>query len=338
MKRSLLLVFLISLLLTACTPPEVDCARSDVYCVGLVTDTGGLQDYGLTQSAWEGIQKALADGIIQKADYIESVSALDYAKNLSTFAEMKYDLIVASGVSLEDETIQAADQYSDSVFIGLDQASDPSRQNLLVVNFPQDKGGFLAGALAASMTDTGVIGAACETSGIASNWSACEGFRAGAAYIDPEVTVLVTYREDGHREDLFRDQAWGRETALEMLADGVDVLFGVGGGTGQGAVVAAAQAGAWSIGSEQDQFEVRPEAGKRILASVIPDAGSVLYAVLAQIPSGLPTSPLMGSMRLSPFHEAERFIMLPVQQNLIELENALKNGGISTGVKPEEAQ
>jgi basic membrane protein A and related proteins len=326
------------LLLTACTPPEVDCARSDVYCVGLVTDTGGLQDYGLTQSAWEGIQKALADGVIQKADYIESVDALDYAKNLSTFAEMKYDVIVASGVSLEDETLQAADLYPDPVFIGLDQAADSSRKNFLAVNFPEDQGGFLAGALAASMTETGVIGAACETAGIPSNWRTCEGFRAGAAYIDPEITVLVTYRENGHREDLFRDEAWGRDTALEMIADGVDVLFGVGGGTGEGALVAAAQAGAWTIGSEQDQFEVQPEVGKFILTSVTPDAGPSLYEALSQIPSKLPASPLMGVMRLSSYHEAERFISLPIQQNLIQLENALGNGGISTGVKPEEPQ
>jgi basic membrane protein A len=341
MNRSLrfFIPLFISILLTACTPPEMDCARSDIYCVGLVTDTGGLQDYGLTQSAWEGIQKALTDGIIQKADFIESVDARDYAKNLGTFAETGYDVIVSSGVGLENNTLQAADLYPDSVFIGLDQPAEPAHKNFIAVNFPEDQGGFLAGVLAANMTDTGVIGAACETSGIPSNWRACEGFRAGAEYTDLEVRIFITYREGGHRDDLFRDEAWGRETALGMLADGADIIFGVGGGTGQGALAAASQAGAWAIGSEQDQFQVRREAGAMILASVTPDAGPILYQVLGLIPLAQPPSPLMGEMRLSPFHEAGRFIPLALQDRLVELQLALKNGDISTGVpseKPDE--
>jgi basic membrane protein A len=338
MKRGPSFLLALCLCLTACTPPQVDCARSDVYCVGLVTDTGGLQDYGLTQSAWEGIQKALADGILQKADFIESVDARDYAKNLAYFAERKYDVIVASGISLDDETLQAADLYPDSVFIGLNQPSDPARKNFISVTFPEDQGGFLAGVLAAGMTQTGVVGAACETAGIPSNWRACEGFRAGVLHANPDLKVYVTYREDGSREDLFRDEAWGRQAALGIIEDGADVVFGVGGGTGQGAVVAASQAGAWAIGWEQDQAEVWPEAGKRILVSVTPDAGSVLYQALVVIPAGPPPASLVGSMRLSPYHEAETFVPADLQQELLNLGTDLQNGGISTGVKPEEAQ
>lgn len=338
MKRGLTFLPVLCLFLTACAPSQADCARSDVYCAGLVTDTGGLQDHGLTQSAWEGIQKARSDGLIQQANFIESVDSRDYAKNLAYFAERKYDVIVSSGVSLEDETLQAADLYPDSIFIGLDQPPDPARQNVISVTFPEDQGGFLAGVLAAGMTQTSIVGAACETAGIPSNWRACEGFRAGALYANPDLKVYLTYREDGHREDLFRDEAWGRQTALGMLEDGADVLFGVGGGTGQGAVAAAAQAGAWAIGSEQDQAEARPEAARRILASLTPDAGPVLYRALAQLPGGLPPAPLVGRMRLSPYHEAERFISLALQQKLLDLAVALENGGILTGIKPEEAQ
>jgi basic membrane protein A len=304
----------------------------------LVTDTGGLQDYGLTQSAWDGLRQALDDGIVQKTDFIESVDARDYAKNISTFAESGYDVIVTSGVSLEDETLQAVDLYPDSVFIGLDQPPDPSRPNFLAVDFPEDQGGFLAGALAAGITRTGIIGAACETSGISSNWQACEGFRAGAEYTNPDILVYITYRESGHREDLFRDKAWGRETALGMIADGADIIFGVGGGTGQGALLAASQAGAWGLGSEQDQFHVTREAGAALLASVTPDASKVLIQTLTLLPAGLPPSPLMGTVRLSPYHEAERFVPIALQQNLLDLQTALHNGEVATGVPPEKPE
>jgi hypothetical protein len=76
-----------------------------------------------------------------------------------------------------------------------------------------------------------------------------------------------------------------------------------------------------------------------ILASVTPDAGPILYQVLGLIPLAQPPSPLMGEMRLSPFHEAGRFIPLALQDRLVELQLALKNGDISTGVpseKPDE--
>ena len=337
-KLRIFQAFALLLLLTACSPPKTDCARSDVYCVGLVTDTGGLQDYGLTQSAWDGLQQALNDGVIQKADFIESVDARDYAKNISTFAESGYDVIVTSGVSLEDETLHAVDLYPDSVFIGLDQPPDPTRPNFLAVDFPEDQGGFLAGVLAAGMTGTNIVGAACETSGISSNWQACEGFRAGAEYANPDITVYVTYRENGHREDLFRDEAWGRESALGMIAGGADVIFGVGGGTGQGALLAASQAGAWCLGSEQDQFHVTREAGAALLASVTPDASEVLIQTLALLPTGLPPSPLMGTVRLSPYHEADRFVPTFLQQSLLELQTALKAGEILTDVASEKPE
>lgn len=338
MNRFLRAALLVSLFtsLAACSLFKPDCARSDILCVGLVTDTGRLQDHGLTQSAWDGMQQALAEGVIQKADYIESVDARDYAKNIATFAEAGYDVIITSGIGLEDETLQAADLHPDSVFIGLDQPPELTRPNFHAVSFPEDQGGFLAGALAAGMTKTGVIGAVCETVGIPSNWRACEGFRAGAEYANPDITVFVTYREDGSSEDLFKDNTWGRETALSMLREGADVIFGVGGGTGEGALVAAAETGVWSLGSEQDQFYVTREAGSALISSVLPQASQIIYTTLVSIQAGSPIGPLSGSMQLAPYHDAEHFVPVVLQQKLSELQAGLKNGAIKTGITAEK--
>ena len=98
------------------------------------------------------------------------------------------------------------------------------------------------------------------------------------------------------------------------------------------------QAGAWAIGWEQDQAEVQKEAARRILVSVTPDAGPILYRALVVIPAGPPPASLVGNFRLSPYHEAETFVPADLQQELLNLNAALQNGGISTGVKPEEGQ
>ena len=333
---ALLVLSILSLLLAACNLSKADCARSDVLCVGLVTDTGKLQDHGLTQSAWEGIQKALSDGVIQKADAIESVDARDYAKNIAFFTQSHYDVIITSGMGLADETLQAAHLNPGSVFIGLDQPPELTHPNFHAVSFPEDQGGFLAGALAAGMTQTGIVGAACETAGIASNWRACEGFRAGAQYINPEVIVFISYREEGASEDLFKDNAWGSATALGMLRDGADVIFGVGGGTGEGATAAAAGAGAWSLGSEQDQFYVTREAGSRLLSSILPQASQVIYEALVSIQKGTPPGALVGSMQLAPYHKAGHFVPLDLQARLLELQIKLKSGEIKTHIAAEK--
>jgi basic membrane protein A len=322
--------------LTACSLFNIDCARSDILCVGLVTDSGRLHDYGMTQSAWDGMQQALADSVVQKADAIESVDARDYAKNIAAFTQAHYDVIITSGAGLEEETLQAADLNPATVFIGLNQPQELTHPNFHAVSFPEDQGGFLAGALAASMTTTNIIGAACETAGIASNWRACEGFRAGAEYSNPDIKVYVTYRENGASEDLFKDNVWGGEAVSNMIRDGADVIFGVGGGTGEGALVAAAEAGAWALGSEQDQFYVTREADARLLSSILPQASQVIYTALVSIQKGTLLGALAGSMQLAPYHNAEHFVPADLQERLLELQIKLKSGEIKTNITSEK--
>jgi len=324
-------VLLFSLTLAACSSSKQDCARPEVLCIGLVTNTAGVEDHGLNQSAWEGLQR------IQRADVIESVDTRDYSKNIAAFAGADYDLIVTSGAGLRDETLEAAQAYEGILFVGLDQEPiDPPIANFVAVTFPQDQGGFLAGALAAQMTQTSVIGAVCETSGLPSMWRTCEGFRAGARYINPGITVVVEYRKGSSPDDLFLDEEWGRQSAQEMIDGGADVIFGVGGRIGQGALRAAAKAGVWGIGSEQDQFYVTREARPRLLLSIVPDASDVIYRLISSLGSGIPAYEMQGSMELAPYHDSEPFVPASIQTELVELKLALRNGRIATNVAPEK--
>lgn len=323
-------------LLPACNWFEPDCSRADVFCAGLVTDAGGLQDYGLTQSAWDGLQRARADGRLDHTAVIESVDVRDYGKNLSALARQGYDVIVAAGIGLHDDARQAADRYPDSVFIGLDQPPDDARPNFVAVTFAEDQAGFLAGALAAHITETGIVGAACETSGIAANWRACEGFRAGARYADPEVEVLITYRENGSAEKLFRDADWGGAAAIDLIRAGADVIFGVGGGTGQAALSAAAQAEALAIGSDRDQFYVTRDAQPALLTSLVKASGSAVYDLIGLIGQRLPVgSERPGEIEIAPYHDREEYVSAAIKQELIRLRGDLAGQIVLTGVPPE---
>ena len=147
--------------------------------------------------------------------------------------------------------------------------------------------------------------------------------------------MLVTYHESARPDDLFMDEDWGARTAGNMLARGADVIFGAGGRVGQGALRRAAEAGVWSIGSEQDQFYATREARAFLLASVVPQAGEVVRGLLVSYASGGQVPALTGSMGLSPFHEGERHLPLSVQAELLALKAALGNGSLAVhAVKP----
>ncbi|MGC8855970.1 MAG: BMP family ABC transporter substrate-binding protein, partial [Anaerolineae bacterium] len=236
-------LFLLSALL-ALSPfgcaPAPDCARPSVLCVGLVTGLAGLHDGSLSQTAWEGIQRARREGLIDHATYIETNESRDYDRNIAYFARRHYDVILTSGPALHEETLHYADQYADTVFIGLDQRLQAAPPNVVFVTFAEDQSGFLAGALAAQMTQSGVVAAVCETKEIVENWRLCEGFRAGALYTNREVKVFLSFHNASRGETLYADPEWGRDAAHKLIVQGADVLFASGGATGQGALLGAA--------------------------------------------------------------------------------------------------
>src|SRR5690242_10565431 len=191
-----IVLILTSFILVSCAKSPA-CFREDVFCAGLVTDTLGIDDHGLNQDAWLGLQESKLEGVTDQVAYIESVDTRDYEKNIDYFIVQGYDVIITSGIGLDDETLRAATLKPDSVFIGINQPQQNPPNNLISMTFAEDQMGFLAGSLAAQLTKTGFVGGVCETSGIDAMWRYCEGFRAGAKYADDTVRAVILYRESG---------------------------------------------------------------------------------------------------------------------------------------------
>ena len=185
-------------LLSACAGSHAapDCAAPERFCVGLVTELGKIDDQALNQLAWEGAKKAeLKLGVY--VQYIETVDSRDYDRNIAVFADAGYDLIITVGYAQKQASIDAARKYPQINFIGVDQTLDPDKslpQNLTGLSFAEDEMGFLAGALAAQMTRAGEIGAVCGPDTFPPAWRYCEGFKAGANYINfpPELSPAET--------------------------------------------------------------------------------------------------------------------------------------------------
>jgi basic membrane protein A and related proteins len=298
--KSVFILLTIALALSACAQSS-DCFQDDVFCAALVTDTQGIDDHGMNQDTWTGLEKAKADGIVNRVEYIASIDSRDYEKNIAYFAEQGFDVIVTVGAGMDDETLRAADLYPDSVFIGMNQPHEESRPNLISVTFPEDQMGFLAGALAARISETQIVGAVCETSGIDSMWRYCEGFRAGVSFAnklaEKNVKTLVSYRDDGDREKLFLDEAWGYDTAQGLIRRGTDVIFAAGGVTGEGALRAATEAGIKSIGTERNQGTALAGSGSGVVTSILGDASFEVQEVLRLLKEGETAEPQSDQIR-----------------------------------------
>jgi len=343
---------LAAMLMPACTPTAPDCTLDEVVCVGLVTDVGKIDDKSFNQSSWEALQQAKTDGYVDWVQYIETTDSKDYAKNLITFADEGYDILVTSGYNLGAATTETALLYPEVMFIGVDQpygdfvAADAEvPANFVGLIYHEDQTGFLVGALAAMMSETHKIGGVAGTDLIPPVWRFGEGYRAGAAYIDAEMgmttEVTVIYHSDVGFDKTFTDPEWGKTTADSMIDQGVDVIFGIGGKTGNGAVEGAAARGVYGIGVDKDQYYELIEAQAYLLTSAMKQIKPGVYdlivlAVEGNFPGG---GNFYGVIDYAPYHDTEDLVPDSVKTKMEELKAGILDGSILTGVsetKPAE--
>lgn len=319
----------------AATP---DCSKAETFCVGLVTDVGKVDDKSFNQSTWEGVKQAEKDlgAVVQ---YIETTDAKDYAKNIATFADAKYDVIVTVGFNLGEATIAAAKQYTDVKFIGVDQFQSETVANLAGLVFPEDQSGFLVGALAAMMTKSGKIGAVLGTDAVPPVWRFGEGYRAGALYIKPDVEINVVYHSDVGFDKTFTDPEWGKTTAISMIDKGADIIFGAGGKTGNGALLGAAEKGVYAIGVDTDQYLTVPEAQKVLLSSAMKLLTPGTFDLIKLAKDGkFPGGNFTGKAGYAPFHDLDSQVPADVKAKMEEIAKALADGSLLTNVAPTKPQ
>lgn len=324
--RQLLLVLLVlAVLLPACALQPPECARADVFCAGLVTSFGMI-DEGINREAWLGLQDARSTGKLDRIEYIESMDERDYEKNIAFFAEQGYDVIVTVGASLSKETAAAALAYPRLFFVGVEQEQAEALPNLAGLVFHEERSGFLAGALAALITRSERVAAICETKSIEAMRRYCEGFRAGARAAQPRVHVDVVYH-NGTSDNLFRDAEWGRAAAVSLVQRGADVLFAAGGPLADAALEAAAQENAYIIGAETDAYERLKGLHSRIVSSAMSDIRAGVRDLIGAARAGqFPLGEYFGNVGLAPFHEFEGWVPQTVVERLQQLQHDLENG------------
>ena len=337
-KRLLAIAAASMLALAACSSteanPEDKCADADFLCVGLVTDTGKVDDKSFNQSAHEGA-KAAAEEAGGFYKYVETLDSKDYAANIKQFTDKKYDVIVTVGFLMAEATVTAANENPDTHFIGVDQFQAETIDNLTGLIFPEDQAGYAAGYLAGLMTETNKLGQVLGLE-IPPVQMFAKGFEAGAKAANDAVEVTTVYHPPA--DNGFNDPEWGAAEAAKQLAQGADVIFGAGGNTGNGALLEIAKTeGAgeslFCIGVDTDQWNTLPQAQPCLITSamkLITDGTKGL--VLAVQDGSIAGGNFVGKTGLADYHDFSTVIPEDVQARVADIVAGLADGSITTGV------
>ena len=248
---------------------------SDVQ-VGIVLSTGGLGDLSFNDAAYRGLQRA-SDELGIEFQYIEPSDTAEDETSLRRFSSRGSDLVIGVGFQMADTLETVAQDYPDVKYAHVDQDfGDDILDNVVSLNFAEWEGSFLAGALAALVSDTGVIGyVGGVDSSLIQRFEG--GYYQGAKYINPDIEINRRYA------DSFGDPARGREIALGMVDDGADVIYHAAGGTGTGVFQAAEEEDVYAIGVDSNQNYIAPG---HIIASMLKKVDNAVFDIVKAVDEG----------------------------------------------------
>jgi basic membrane protein A and related proteins len=309
---------------------------SKTYQVGLVTDVGKITDKSFNENSWQGVQDAIKANKCISAKYIETAQQSDYQKNLGQFAS--YDMVIAVGGAMATDANTYAKAHSKQAVVTVDGNPKGAGSNITRLVFQEDQPGFLVGALAAMMSKSGVVGGVYGLKSIDPVVRYAEGYENGARHVNPNVQVKTVYQGAGDGEP-FNNPSWGKASAAQEIAQGADVIFGAGGNTGNGALVAANEKSLPCIGVDVDQFYSYPD----VASCLVTSAQKHLAAAVKQAVTDGASGKLKGGMRvynmqnqgvgIAPYHNWESKVPADVKQKLEDIEKKLADGSLKTGVE-----
>lgn len=345
---------------TTTTAPTTSTTTVPVSQMCQVAGPGGITDGSVNQAVWAGLGMA-RDRLGIEILFRESPEAADVRVNIDAFAAAGCDLIVTVGAAMEADTAAAACELPEQPFaiVGTAPAGGVGSawadaggalrcdySNVRGITFATEEAAFLAGYLAAGMSESGKVGT-FGLDDVPAVRARMEAFAAGAAYFgagggrpvqvlgwDPEDPEAALYTG---REDL--EQAGVLVESLASL--GADVILTVAGEYGRSGMAVAAERGILVIGGAGDTFLDAPEYAEVWLTSLAEDAAAaVLDTVGALVERGRWGDPYVGTLAnggvgLAPYRLLEREVPAELAEAVDQLAaDIAAAGGLAAFLAP----
>lgn len=236
------------------------------FKLGMVTDSGTIDDKSFNQGTWEGVKKA-GDEFGYESKYLKPAgkTEADYLKEIGNLYDAGFKYITCPGFMFSTAIFKAQDKYKDAKFVLIDASPADADgksvvgSNTVSIFFAEHESGFLAGVAAAVQIkegDFGFIGGMEIPAVQKFNW----GFQQGIKYANDNYGTKISIKaENVVYQGSFDNVAAGQQLAAGMYDKGVKVIFAAAGGVGVGAINEAktrVSAGkeVWVVGVDVDQF------------------------------------------------------------------------------------
>ncbi|MBC2884688.1 BMP family ABC transporter substrate-binding protein [Ochrobactrum sp. CM-21-5] len=253
-----------------------------------VAAISGYFSQGFGISIIKGLERAKGDFGVDLKIVDTGNRALDYEEQFNNLAkDGQYDLIFVMGWELVDALQKSNKAYPDQKFIFIDGVLDSP--TMTYIDFVEEEGSFLVGALAGLMTSQQIEGfdSSSEVGFVGGRdipviRNFLTGMEQGVAQVAGDVSVNSVFA------GTFDDPAKGSELAMALYGQDVDLLYQAAGPTGEGVLQAAKAAGKYAIGVDVDQCPTAPGA---MLASMLKRADIAVYDLIKGEVDGNPVKP-----------------------------------------------
>lgn len=255
---------------------------------------GNLGDKSFFDSAEAGLAELAAAGritytTIEMGGTTENEATWQgYLEEVSASGE--YDLIVVGTYQMPEYLKNVSEQYPDQKYLIYDDTTY-ELPNVVNLSYAQNDLGYLVGVYAGAMTTATEVEGINEdaTVGFVGGVDSpvindfLYGFIVGAQEANPDIKIDTRYVNS------YVDPAKAKELAESMINDNnCDIIWGVAGNSGNGAVEAALETGkAYFLGVDSDQeLTLSPELAAITLTSGLKNVGNSIVWVFDELDAG----------------------------------------------------
>ena len=304
----------------------------------MVSDSGGFQDKSFNQTSHDGLETA-AKTLGVKLGEVESNSPSEFKDNIDAMVQQKCNSITTVGFLLGDATDAAAKKNPDIDFSIVDFGYAKPPKNLKGLLFNTAEPSYLAGYLAAGVSQSGIVGTFGGAQ-IPSVTAFMDGFQMGIEKYnednDADVQLVGWDRETqkGTFTQDFESKTKGQNAAEEEITQGADIIFPVAGPAGLGALDAVQDQGLKAIWVDTDGCVSAAEYCDVLLTSVMKGMDvAVEDAIKASVDGTFDNTPYTGTLEnggvgLAPFHEQENAVPAELASQLDDLKQQIIDGEI----------
>jgi basic membrane protein A and related proteins len=331
-------------------------ATSDLK-IGVVTDVGTVNDKNFNEYSYNGAKEGAAAIGAGEPPVVVPAAQADYAPLLQSYVDQGYNVIVAAGFALQNDVAKLAKANPDIWFVGVDHApcinaagdvdatfADCSGDiatllpKYIALNYAEDQAGYLAGMVAASVSESDHIGAIGGVSLCGPCVRYMQGYTLGAQSVKPDIKVSTAWVSDSDFVLGFQNQAAGKSFAEQFLTQNsdIDVLFQVAGLTGNGVLDAACAAGINAVGVDVDQYQSYPASQPCIVTSAEKKLAKSVSDSIIAISDGTAKGGLTffnaknEGIGYSPFYEAASKLPADMETQLATAFAGMVDGSVQT--------